>query len=492
CLRSRRSSSSLRALSARRGSSFLRSSAGAGAATSTGASAAAGAGATTGEPALASISACALRRASSSARWRASSSAFRRAASSAARCSSSSRCFSASISSALRLTKVFFLRTSTLMVLLPATFSFVVVLRCKVILRGSSALAPWLLFRCANSACFSLSVTTCSALVCDSPASRICCSNRSTGVSTTWASSFTVTCVMHLSPQAANCLLEPMGSGGHDQLAGTLFIDAVYLEQVVNRLLGQVFTGDDTPHCQLDRQFLVHAFQREQIFSRLSVRQFLFSSDRLGQQAILGACTQLIDDVFIKAIDAEHFFHRNVGNFLKGGETFLHQNLRKLFIDVQLFDEETQNVAGFFLLLGLNVVLGHHVQGPASQLAGQPYVLTAATDCLRQVVFRDSDIHRVSIFINDDRSNLCRSHCIDDELRGIFIPQHDIDTLATNLAGDCLDARTAHADAGALRVDTLVLGAHRNLGSRTRITRSAHDLDQLLGDFRHFDAEQLD
>src|SRR5690606_13777123 len=334
CLRSRRSSSSLRALSARRGSSFLRSSTGAaGTSASTGVGAAA-TGATTGDPARASASACALRRASSSARWRASSSAFRRAASSAARCSSSSRCFSASISSALRLTKVFFLRTSTLMVLLPATFSFVVVLRCRVILRGSSALAPWLLFRCANSACFSLSVTTCSALVCDSPASRICCSNRSTGVSTTWASSFTVTCVMHFSPQAANCSLEPMGSGGHDQLAGTLFIDAVYLEQIVDRLLGQVFTGDDTPHCQLDRQLLVHAFQREQIFSRLSVRQFLFSSDRLGQQAILGARTQLIDDVFVEAIDTEHFLHGNVGNFFEGSETLFDQDLRKLLIDV--------------------------------------------------------------------------------------------------------------------------------------------------------------
>src|SRR5690606_22050590 len=187
------------------------------------------------------------------------------------------------------------------MVLLPATFSLVVVLRCKVILRGSSTLAPWLPFRCANSACFSLSVTTCSALVCGSPASRICCSSRSTGVSTTWASSFTVTCVMHLSPQAANYLLEPMGAGGHAQLAGTLFINAVYVEQVVNRLLGQVFTGDDSPHCQLDRQFFVHAFQREQILVWLGICQFLFRRDRLGQQAIFGTGTYLIDDLFVSS-----------------------------------------------------------------------------------------------------------------------------------------------------------------------------------------------
>ena len=156
-----------------------------------------GAGAPSSALALAALS-----LASSSARRLASSSAFRRVASAAARCSASSRCFSASISSALRLTKVFFLRTSTLMVLLPATRRVLVVLRCKVILRGSSTLSPWLLLRCASRACFSLSVTTCSALLCGKPASRICCSRRSTGVSTTWASSFTVTCDMHFSPQA--------------------------------------------------------------------------------------------------------------------------------------------------------------------------------------------------------------------------------------------------------------------------------------------------
>ncbi|MNQ12321.1 hypothetical protein D3C85_252220 [compost metagenome] len=188
----RRSASSLRGLSGRRGSSFLRSSTTA---------------ATTGNSTGAATATASLLTATSgwtcsAARRLASSSAFTRAASATARCSASSRCFSASISSGLRLTKVFFLRTSTLMVLLPATRRVLVVLRCKVILRGSSAFTPWLLLRWASKACFSLSVTTCSALLCGKPASRICCSRRSTGVSTTWASSFTVTCVMHFSPQA--------------------------------------------------------------------------------------------------------------------------------------------------------------------------------------------------------------------------------------------------------------------------------------------------
>src|SRR5690606_6982359 len=41
-------------------------------------------------------------------------------------------------------------------------------------------------------------------------------------------------------------------------------------------------------------------------------------------------------------------------------------------------------------------------------------------------------------------------------------------------------------------IDALVLGADRNLGARARITRRPHHLDQLFGNFRHFNAEQLD
>ncbi|MNN11401.1 hypothetical protein D3C81_1243590 [compost metagenome] len=43
-----------------------------------------------------------------------------------------------------------------------------------------------------------------------------------------------------------------------------------------------------------------------------------------------------------------------------------------------------------------------------------------------------------------------------------------------------------------MRVDTLVLGADGDLGSRTRITGGSHDFDEALGNFRHFNAEKLD
>src|SRR5690606_21173999 len=258
------------------------------------------------------------------------------------------------------------------------------------------------------------------------------------------------------------------------------------------RLLGQVFASDHTAHCQLDRQLGGHALERQQVFGGLGVRQFLFGSNGLGQQPVFGPHTQLVDDVLVEAVDAEHLLHRNVSNFLETGEAFLDQYLGQLLVDPQLVDEVLDDVAGLGLLLGLDVGLAHHVQGPAGQLAGQANVLTATADGLRQVVLADRDVHGMGILVNDDRHHFGRRHGVDDELRRVVVPEHDVDTLAAQFTRHGLDARTAHADAGALRVDALVLGAHGNLGARTRVAGSAHHLDQTFGDLRHLDAEQLD
>ena len=126
-----------------------------------------------------------------------------------------------------------------------------------------------------------------------------------------------------------------MGSGGHDQLAGTLFVDAVDVEQIVDRLLGQVFAVNHAAHRQFSRQVLVHALKGEQVFGRVGVCQFFFGSDGLGQQTVLGSSAELIDDIFVKAIDVEHFFQRYVGNFFEAGEAFVDQHLGQLLVDFQ-------------------------------------------------------------------------------------------------------------------------------------------------------------
>ena len=75
---------------------------------------------------------------------------------------------------------------------------------------------------------------------------------------------------------------------------------------------------------------------------------------------------------------------------------------------------------------------------------------------------------------------------------GVVVVRDDVDALAGDLVRHRLHARTAHADAGADRIDARLEALHRDLGAHARITRSAQDLDEALADFRHFELEQLD
>ena len=96
------------------------------------------------------------------------------------------------------------------------------------------------------------------------------------------------------------------------------------------------------------------------------------------------------------------------------------------------------------------------------------------------------------IFIHHDGRDVCRRHSVNHELRRVIIPEDDIDTLAAQLSGNRLHARAAHTDASANRVDTLVVGFHRDFGTRSRIASRRFDFQHFFTDFRHFDAEQFD
>src|ERR671933_692955 len=73
-----------------------------------------------------------------------------------------------------------------------------------------------------------------------------------------------------------------------------------------------------------------------------------------------------------------------------------------------------------------------------------------------EVLFLDHDVHRVLLFVDRDAAHFGRCERVDDKLRRIGIPQNDVDALAGELRGDGLDARAAHADAGADRIDARI------------------------------------
>jgi hypothetical protein len=70
-------------------------------------------------------------------------------------------------------------------------------------------------------------------------------------------------------------------------------------------------------------------------------------------------------------------------------------------------------------------------------------------------------------------------------------PGDDVDLLALELVHHRLHARTAHADAGADRIDRGIPRHHRDLGPRSGIARDRLHLNDAVVDFRHFLREQL-
>ena len=80
---------------------------------------------------------------------------------------------------------------------------------------------------------------------------------------------------------------------------------------------------------------------------------------------------------------------------------------------------------------------------------------------------------------------------VDDEGGGIGRPGDDVDLLADQLLDHGLDTAAAHADAGAHRVDRVVLGDHRDLRPAARIAGHRLDLDDAVVDLRHLLLEQL-
>ncbi len=96
------------------------------------------------------------------------------------------------------------------------------------------------------------------------------------------------------------------------------------------------------------------------------------------------------------------------------------------------------------------------------------------------------------VFVYHDRRNISRCHRVDHELRRVVVPQNDINTLAAQFSRNCLNTRTTHTDASTNRVDTLVVGFHRDFRTGTRIAGSGFNLDHFFANFWHFNAEQFD
>ena len=65
-----------------------------------------------------------------------------------------------------------------------------------------------------------------------------------------------------------------------------------------------------------------------------------------------------------------------------------------------------------------------------------------------------------------------------------------VDLLVVQLAHDGLNSHTLHANAGAHRIDARVVGLHGDFGTTSWYAGDAANLNNALGDLRHFHLEK--
>src|SRR4029079_255113 len=78
--------------------------------------------------------------------------------------------------------------------------------------------------------------------------------------------------------------------------------------------------------------------------------------------------------------------------------------------------------------------------------------------------------------------DLGRRQRLGHELRGVLVPEHDVDLLAVELAHDRLDPSATLADRGRLGVDADLAALYGDLGTAPRLAGDPADHDRAVVD----------
>src|SRR5467141_722994 len=430
---------------------------------------------------------CCSRRASSSRSSRSRTSTLGAAAGDGG---ASAATAAAVTSAGSRFTNTRFLRTSTCTVrYLPVASVLrisLVCLRVSVILFLVST-EPCVRRRYSSSRDLSWSLSESSGTRFSTPAARSCSSSTEGGTFSSLANWATLVCAMLrgllllgrlLGLVLGLLVLEPVRARRHDQLFCLLLVQLRDFRQFVDRQVRQVVAGLDAGLGELGGELRVHPLELQQL--RIDALDLFFVGDRRDQQGVARPGAQLVHRALVERLDLQQLVDRDVSHLLERREALLDQDVGDLLVDVELLHEMALDAAAFLLLLLVRFVFGHQVDLPAGELGGEPHVLAVAPDR-----------HREVFLVDHDRGHLGGRQGPDDELRRIGRPQHDVDTLAGELLRHGLHARAAHADAGADRVDALVVGKDGDLRAHPRIARRGLDLEQAFLDLRHLELEQL-
>src|SRR5581483_34574 len=108
----------------------------------------------------------------------------------------------------------------------------------------------------------------------------------------------------------------------------------------------------------------------------------------------------------------------------------------------------------------------------------------------RELVVGNDDRRLLAVVVEVDLAHARGRQRLRDEARRLGVPRDDVDLLAAQLGHDHAHARAARADARADRVDALRVRLDGDLRAVAGLAGDAADLDEPVGDLRHFQLEQ--
>ena len=134
--------------------------------------------------------------------------------------------------------------------------------------------------------------------------------------------------------------------------------------------------------------------------------------------------------------------------------------------------------------------LATDVDAHAGEAGGEAGVLALLADRQAELVVGDDDVGLGAVVGDDDLLDLRRRQRLGDEVGQVLAERDDVDLLAAQLVDDHAHTAAAGADAGADRVDVVVVAPHGDLRAVPWLAGAGLDLDDAVGDLGHLELEQ--
>src|SRR4029078_3350984 len=128
-------------------------------------------------------------------------------------------------------------------------------------------------------------------------------------------------------------------------------------------------------------------------------------------------------------------------------------------------------------LLFRELALTLDVDAPTSEPRRQARVLAFLADGERQLESGDDDLGDAGVVVQAHLTHLGRRERAHHEVGTVGAERNDVDLLAAQLVHDLAHAHAARPDAGADRVDVLIVRRNGELGAVTRLARDSANID---------------